>query len=162
METDAYDAASSIFRGTFDIINIVFIAVLLLLLLFSALASASEVAYFSLTPGELDKLKEKGYNKVIGLLKKPDLLLSTILITNNFVNVGIVIISSYLVNEFFDFTAYPILGFVIQVIVVTFIILLVGEIMPKLYANRSQTKVTILMAGSLMFMSYLFRPFPSS
>lgn len=158
METDAYDAASSIFRGTFDIINIVFIAVLLLLLLFSALASASEVAYFSLTPGELDKLKEKGYNKVIGLLKKPDLLLSTILITNNFVNVGIVIISSYLVNEFFDFTAYPILGFVIQVIVVTFIILLVGEIMPKLYANRSQTKVTILMAGSLMFMSYLFRP----
>ena len=158
METDAYGAVQSIFRGTFDIIDIILIIVLLLLLLFSASASASEVAYFSLTPGELDKLKEKGYHKILGLLKKPDLLLSTILITNNFVNVGIVIISSYLVNTFFDFSAYPILGFVIQVIVVTFIILLVGEIIPKLYANRSQTKVAILMAGPLTFASYIFRP----
>ena len=158
METDAYGAVQSIFRGTFDIIDIILIIVLLLLLLFSASASASEVAYFSLTPGELDKLKEKGYHKILGLLKKPDLLLSTILITNNFVNVGIVIISSYLVNTFFDLSAYPILGFVIQVIVVTFIILLVGEIIPKLYANRSQTKVAVLMAGPLTFASYIFRP----
>ncbi len=158
METDAYGAVQSIFRGTFDIIDIILIIVLLLLLLFSASASASEVAYFSLTPGDLDRLKEKGYNKILGLLKKPDLLLSTILITNNFVNVGIVIISSYLVNAFFDFSAYPLLGFVIQVIVVTFIILLVGEIIPKLYANRSQARVAILMSGPLTFASYIFRP----
>lgn len=159
METDAYDAAvQSMFRGSFDVIDIVFVVILLFLLLCSALASASEVAYFSLTPGEMDKLKEKGNSKALHLLKKPDLLLSTILITNNFVNVGIVIISSYLVNTLFDFSNFPILGFVIQVILVTFIILLVGEIIPKLYANRTQVKMAVIMAGPLTFLTFLFRP----
>ena len=83
METDAYDAAQSIFRGTFDLADIVFLIILLFLLLCSALASASEVAYFSLSPGELEKLKEKGYDKVANLHQKPNLLLSTILITKN-------------------------------------------------------------------------------
>ena len=149
METDAYDAAQSIFRGTFDLADIVFLIILLFLLLCSALASASEVAYFSLSPGELEKLKEKGYDKVANLHQKPNLLLSTILITNNFVNVGIVILSTYLVNSLFDFSGNPVLGFIIQVIGVTFIILLFGEIIPKLYANRSQVKMAIFMAGSL-------------
>ncbi len=124
----------------------------------SALASGSEVAYFALTPGDIDSLKERGYRKAVGLLKKPDLLLSTILITNNFVNVGIVIISSYLVSVIFNFSAYPLLGFIVQVILVTFIILLVGEIMPKLYANRSRLKVAIFMAGPLTLLTYVFRP----
>lgn len=158
METDAYDAVQGIFRGTFDPIDIVFIVILLFLLLISALVSGSEVAYFSLTPGELDKIKEKGYEKVASLYKKPNLLLSTILITNNFVNVGIVIISTYLVNQLFDFSGNPILGFIIQVIFVTFVILLFGEIMPKLYANRSQVRMAIIMAGPLTFLTYLFRP----
>ena len=124
----------------------------------SALASGSEVAYFALTPGDIDSLKERGYRKAVGLLKKPDLLLSTILITNSFVNVGIVIISSYLVSVVFNFSAYPLLGFIVQVILVTFIILLVGEIMPKLYANRSRLKVAIFMAGPLTLLTYVFRP----
>lgn len=158
METDAYDAAQSIFRGSFDLIDIIFIVILLFLLLVSAMVSGSEVAYFSLTPGELDKLKEKGYDKVANLHKKPNLLLSTILITNNFVNVAIVIISTYLVNSLLDFSTSPLLGFVIQVIVVTFLILLFGEIMPKLYANRAQVRMAIVMAGPLTFLTYLFRP----
>lgn len=158
METDAYGAAQEMLRASFDLIDIIFIVILLFLLLCSALASASEVAYFSLTPGELEKLKGKGYDKVINLHKKPNLLLSTILITNNFVNVGIVIISTYLVNIFFDFSQNPILGFTIQVILVTFVLLLFGEIMPKLYANRSRIRTVLLTAGALTFLSYLFRP----
>ncbi len=158
METDAYDAAQSIFRGTFDLVDFVFLIILLFLLLCSALVSGSEVAYFSLTPGDLDKLKEKGYDKVANLHKKPNLLLSTILITNNFVNVGIVIISTYLVNTLFDFSRNPVLGFSIQVILVTFIILLFGEIIPKLYANRAQVRTAIFMAGPLTFLTYVFRP----
>lgn len=161
METDAYHAAQSLFRGTFDILDIILLVVLLFLLLCSALASGSEVAYFALTPGDVDTLKERGHKKAVGLLKKPDLLLSTILITNNFVNVGIVIISSYLVSVIFNFSAYPVLGFIVQVILVTFIILLVGEIMPKLYANRSRLKVAIFMAGPLTLLTYLFRPLSS-
>ena len=61
METDTYDAAQSIFRGSFDLLDITFLIILLFLLLVSALISGSEVAYFSLTPAQLDKLKEKGY-----------------------------------------------------------------------------------------------------
>lgn len=158
METDGYDAVNNLFRGSFDILDIGFIIILIFLLLCSALVSGSEVAYFSLTPGELDKLREKRYDKVLNLYKKPNLLLSTILITNNFVNVGIVILSTYLVSTLFDFSGYPVLGFIIQVIVITFLILLFGEIMPKLYANRSQMRVAILMAGPLTFLNYLFRP----
>lgn len=158
METDVYSAAQTIPLGTFTFIDAIFIVILLLLLLCSALISGSEVAYFSLTPGELEKLKEKGYDKVYNLHKKPNLLLSTILISNNFVNVAIVIISSYLVNTLFDFSHNPVLSFIIQVILVTFIILLFGEIIPKLYANRSQVRVAIFMAAPLTFLTYVFRP----
>ena len=80
------------------------------------------------------------------------------MISNNFVNVAIVVISTYLVNSLFDFSTYPVLGFVIQVIVVTFVILLVGEIIPKLYANRSRLNMVIFMAGPLTFLSHVFRP----
>lgn len=158
METDTYDAVTTLFRGSLDLLDITFLIILLFLLLVSALVSGSEVAYFSLTPAQLDKLKEQGYDKVCNLHRKPNLLLSTILITNNFVNVGIVILSTYLVNTLFNFSASPVWGFIIQVILVTFLILLFGEIMPKLYANRSQTKMAILMAGPLTFLTYLFRP----
>ncbi len=158
METDSYDAVVNIFRGSFELIDIVFLAILLFLLLVSALVSGSEVAYFSLRPSDLKETITKGHEKVNNLYKKPNLLLSTILITNNFVNVGIVIISTFLIHKVFNFSANPILGFTIQVILVTFLILLFGEIMPKLYANRSQIKMAIIMAGPLTFLTYLFRP----
>lgn len=158
METDAYGAVQSVWRGSFDLLDLTLLVILLFLLLCSALVSGSEVAYFSLTPGELEKLQERGYFKVNNLHKKPNLLLSTILITNNFVNVGIVIISTYLVGSLFDFSSSPLLGFIIQVILVTFIILLFGEIIPKLYANRNQMKMAVAMAGPLTFLTYLFRP----
>jgi len=158
LETDAYGAVQSVWRGSFDLLDLTLLVILLFLLLCSALVSGSEVAYFSLTPGELEKLQERGYFKVNNLHKKPNLLLSTILITNNFVNVGIVIISTYLVGSLFDFSSSPLLGFIIQVILVTFIILLFGEIIPKLYANRNQMKMAVAMAGPLTFLTYLFRP----
>lgn len=158
METDIYSAAQTIPFGTFTFIDVIFIIILLLLLLCSALISGSEVAYFSLTPGELEKIKEKGYDKVYSLHKKPNLLLSTILISNNFVNVAIVILSNYLINSLFNFSANPVVSFIVQVVLVTFIILLFGEIIPKLYANRSQVRVAIFMAAPLTVLTYLFRP----
>ena len=103
-------------------------------------------------------MEDNGYEKARNLQQKPNRLLATILISNNFVNVAIVVLSTYLVNSLFDFSAYPTLGFIIQVIVVTFVILLAGEIIPKLYANRSQLSMVIFMAGPLTFLSHLFRP----
>ena len=161
MDTDYIPLAGQIFRGDFTAIDFIFIVLVLLLLLCSALISASEVAFFSLSPAQSKYLEDKGYEKARKLQQKPNQLLATILISNNFVNVAIVVLSTYLVNSLFDFSAYPTLGFVIQVIVVTFIILLAGEIIPKLYANRAQLNMVIFMAGPLSFLSHLFRPLAS-
>ena len=161
MDTDYIPLAGQIFTGTFTAIDLTFTILLLFLLLCSALISGSEVAYFSLSPSQLKHLEDKGYEKACNLQHKPNRLLATILISNNFVNVAIVVLSTYLVNSLFDFSAHPTLGFVIQVVVVTFVILLVGEIIPKLYANRSQLSMVIFMAGPLTFLSHLFRPLSS-
>lgn len=158
MDADYIPLAGQIFTGAFTLIDLVFCIILLFLLLCSALVSGSEVAYFSLSPSQLKYLEEKGYTKARNLHEKPERLLATILISNNFVNVAVVVISTYLVNSLFNFSAYPVLGFVIQVIVVTFVILLVGEIIPKLYANRARLNMVIFMAGPLTFLSHLFRP----
>lgn len=161
METDLIQTATDVPLGPFHLTDFISLLILLLLLLISALISASEVAYFSLTPGQLEELEEKKYEKVLSLHRKPDKLLATILISNNFVNVGIVILSAYLVDSLFDFSANPLLGFLIQVVAVTFIILLFGEIIPKLYANRSSQRVAIFMASPLTFLGYVFRPLSS-
>jgi gliding motility-associated protein GldE len=124
----------------------------------SALVSASEVAFFSLTPSQLRDMRNRGHEKTLGLCRKSEKLLATILVTNNFVNVGIVIISSWLVNSLFDFSNNPVMAFIIQVIVVTFIILLFGEIIPKLYSNRNQEKVAIFMTAPLILLSYICAP----
>ena len=158
MDTDYIPLAGQIFTGAFTLIDLIFVIILLLLLICSALISGSEVAYFSLSPSQLKYLEDNGYEKARNLQQKPNRLLATILISNNFVNVAIVVLSTYLVNSLFDFSAYPTLGFIIQVIVVTFVILLAGEIIPKLYANRSQLSMVIFMAGPLTFLSHLFRP----
>lgn len=158
METELISAVSDVAYGPFNLTDVIFIIILLLLLFSSAVISGSEVAYFSLSPGQLEEIRQKGYEKVCHLHRKPEKLLATILISNNFVNVAIVILSSYLVDSLFDFSGTPLLGFVIQVIVVTFIILLFGEIIPKLYANRSPIKMAIFMASPLTVLSYLFRP----
>lgn len=158
METELICAVADNTIGPFNFIDLIYIIILLLLLFSSAAISGSEVAYFSLTPGQLEELRQKGYEKVCNLYKKPEKLLATILISNNFVNVGIVILSSYLVDSLFDFSFNPLLGFFIQVVVVTFVILLFGEIIPKLYANRSAMSMAIHMAAPLTFLGFLFRP----
>lgn len=158
MDADNIPLPGQIFTGTFTTFDAILCIVLGFLLLCSAMVSASEVAFFSLSPSQLKALKEKGNEKALNLQRKPERLLATILISNNFVNVGIVIISTYLVNSLFNFTYYPVLGFIIQVVVVTFIILLVGEIMPKLYANRQQLKTITIMTGPLTVLSKILKP----
>jgi gliding motility-associated protein GldE len=80
------------------------------------------------------------------------------LITNNFVNTSIVIISTYLVANLFDFTDFPVLGMFIQVVVITSLILFIGEILPKVYATQNAQRIVVLMATPLHFFSRLFYP----
>lgn len=158
MDTGNIPLSGQIFTGTFTTFDAILCILLGFLLLCSAMVSASEVAFFSLSPAQLKTLKEKGHERALNLQRKPERLLATILISNNFVNVGIVIISTYLVNSLFDFSQYPVLGFIIQVVVVTFVILLIGEIMPKLYANRQQMKTIAVMTGPLTILSKILYP----
>ncbi|RLD72632.1 MAG: hemolysin [Bacteroidetes bacterium] len=140
---------------------IIGMVVVAILLFFSAMISGSEVAYFSLRPSHLSELKDHPNRReimVLKLLDKPERLLANILITNNFINVGIVIIASYVTNDIFDFNHAPLLGFLITVIVITFLLLLFGEIMPKVYANRFAPKFARGMAVPLVILDKLFQP----
>lgn len=140
------------------------ILIIIALLICSAAVSASEIAFFSLTPGQLKEVRGAKSGSLLlikQLLVRPKRLLATILISNNFANIGIVIISTYVSSQLFDFSTTPILGFVIQVIVITSLILLVGEIMPKVYATQYAMNIALAMAGTIHFLLRLFYPLSS-
>ncbi len=136
-----------------------------LLLLSSALISGSEVAFFSLLPQDIEQFKKSAaHNKIsfiiIKLLKAPDKLLATILISNNFVNIGIVILSTFIINELFYFPVEW-QRFLFEVVIVTFLILLFGEVIPKVYANTYNKTFAQLMAYPLYILNKILSPVSS-
>lgn len=134
--------------------------IMLVLLICSALISASEVAFFSLEPKDLEEIennKSKKAKNVLGLIERPKKLLATILITNNLVNVGIIILSTVLVESMFQGVGLSAIAqFWIQVIGVTFIILLFGEVIPKVYATRNNVSLALFMSFPLIFLRTFF------
>lgn len=124
------------------------IALLFLLLLMSALISGAEVAFFSLSKIDLDRASESRSSKkkaVVSLLERPKRLLATILVSNNFVNILIVLIFAYIGDFLFAEMTSTLLKFLIEVVLVTFLILLFGEVLPKLYASRNSMKFAVIM-----------------
>ena len=132
---------------------------IILLLVCSSLIAASEVAFFALEPSDKEKLKLDTHKNAITALKliqKPQDLLATILITSNFVNVAIVILTSSLLNELFPAEeGESLLRFVIDVFLITAIILLIGEVIPKVYATKQGLKIVKMMSQPLTFISNL-------
>ena len=140
------------------------ILIVVILLVGSALISGSEVAYFSLSPTDKQNLEDRSSRNsraVLELIRKPERLLGTILITNNFINIAIVILSSFVMNRLINFGSSKSLQFLVQVVVVTFILLLFGEILPKLYANLYASRFAQFMAYPLKFFEKLFYPISS-
>jgi putative hemolysin len=136
----------------------------LLLFIFSALISGSEVAFFSLSPADKKKLQENGgsHSKmVLDMIARPERLLGTILIANNFVNVGIIILSAFLMNHMFEFGSSRTLQFIVQVVIVTFLLLLFGEILPKLYSHIYSVRVSMFMVYPMRFLERAFYPLSS-
>ncbi len=134
---------------------------ILILIVFSGLISGSEIAFFSMEPNDIEEIKSQKSpvnDKIMNHLEHPKRLLATILISNNFINVRIVLISTYLTQILFDFSAFPLLGFLIQVIAITALILLFGEIIPKIYAKNNVLYFVRLMAGPLHTLEKIFRP----
>lgn len=134
---------------------------MLVLLVCSALISGSEVAYFSLGPNEKESIensKDKKSEILASLLSKPKRLLATILIANNFVNVAIVILSTYLTNLLLSDSLSQTLQFIIQVVVVTFLLLLLGEVIPKIYANKKPLNLANFMALPIFYLRIVMLP----
>lgn len=138
---------------------------IIILIFSSALVSGSEVAYFSLSPTQKKNLKETDNKKsklVLKLLEKPEKLLATILIANNFINVGIVMLSAYVMNSAINFSNSPAwLVFLIQVVAITLFLLFFGEIIPKVYATESSLGFSKLTAYPMSFSMKIFAPISS-
>jgi gliding motility-associated protein GldE len=137
----------------------VYSILLLILIVCSALLSASEVAYFSLSPLDKDELKEDGTrssNLVLSLLGKPKDLLATMLIANNLVNVCIIILSTGLIGKVFpSHGGNETLRFLLEVVGITFLLLLFGEVAPKIYSSRNAKTAAKFMAQPLTVMNVL-------
>lgn len=140
------------------------IVIIIFLLAGSALVSAAEVAYFSFRPEDIERLKAlktKKSKTVLKLYSDPERLLSTVLVVNNTINIAIVLLAAYLSASLFDFSTEPVLGFIINVVVITFLLLFFGEVMPKVYATRNQIEIALLMSVPLVVLQKLFRPVTS-
>lgn len=142
--------------------NLIFGIIGILVLLFCcSMVAASEVALFSLTTKNLSDLAQKNSSKaslISQLLAKPKKTLATILVANNFLHISIVILFSFSLDEVFSTIASPILKFIIEVILVTFLILLFGEVLPKIYASRNNVKFASFIIYPLLFLDKVLSP----
>ncbi|TXE09562.1 gliding motility-associated protein GldE [Seonamhaeicola algicola] len=137
---------------------------LFVLLACSALISGAEVAMFSLSKNDIESGLEtnaKHMQIVSALLEQPKKLLATILVANNFINIATVILFAFLGDFMFKNVTDPTIKFVLEVIVITFLILLFGEILPKIYASRNNVKFAMFMAIPLKVLNVLFSPLSS-
>lgn len=140
---------------------VIALALAVLLLFASGFISASEVAFFSLKPNDINRIKEGNHpadSVILDLLNNSEFLLATILIANNFVNVAIVMLCTYGINEWLDFSNVPMLGFVLETIVLTFLLLLFGEIMPKIYAKQNTLPFIHKAAPTLLNIQKICKP----
>lgn len=142
--------------------NMLFGIIGIIILLFCcSMVAASEVALFSLTPKNISDLEQKNASKAIvvnQMLSKPKKLLATILVANNFLHISIVILFSFSLDEVFSTIASPLLKFIVEVVLVTFLILLFGEVLPKVYASRNNIKFALFITYPLSLLDKLLSP----
>jgi putative hemolysin len=140
----------------------VLVMVLFVLLFLSFVLSGSEVAFFSLTYKDINVLKSKQqpqYKRIVDLLEEPKVLLGCLLIANSFINISIIIISNLLIDDMFNFERFNAVWveFVIKVVAVSFLLVLFGEVMPKVLATQNNIRFAKDFGGIVQAMSYLFR-----
>ena len=131
------------------------------LLCCSAMVSAAEVAFFSLTPDDLNRCAQKSPQKfqtISKLLKRPKKLLATLVVANNFINIGIIILYSVMGFAIIPTVNSVVLQFIIDVFIVTVLILSFGEVLPKIYASRNNVKFASFFASPLYFLDKLLTP----
>lgn len=141
---------------------VVYMLILVVLIFLSALMSGSEVAFFSLTKteqSEMENDRQGRSNQVIKLLSEPGKLLATILIANNVVNLGLILLSTLIVDSLFNFGDNELVKFIVNVVSVTFVLVLFGEVIPKVYANHLNVRFARTMAPLISLIQPIFKPF---
>lgn len=131
----------------------------LLLLCLSAFVSGSETAFFSLSHHDLQALKKhdaEAADRVVGLLSNVDLLLATILVVNNLVNICITILTASIIDHLFTFYGFD---FLFKTVLVTFLLLLFGEVLPKVFAQSSPARFALFAVRPIQLLQSIFRPF---
>ena len=149
------------FVYTVDLNLLLGFAGIFVLLFCSAIVSGAEVALFSLSQKDIDDTLQENLStgKILsGLLEKPKKLLATLLVANNFINIGVVILFSFIGSDLFSAINSPALEFILKVIVVTFLLLLFGEIMPKVYASRNNIKFAKKIAYPILLLDNFLSP----
>ena len=165
MDSDGYlSQLAGIFDGitvlTPSISAIIAIVLAGVLLLASGFASASEIAFFSLSPSDRNDIDERNHpsdEKISALLGDSERLLATILITNNFVNVTIIMLCNFFFMNVFIFHS-PLAEFLILTVILTFLLLLFGEIMPKIYSAQKTLAFCRFSAPGIYYLEKIFRP----
>ena len=156
---EMFDGVTVTAPGTGELVAIV-LAVLLLFA--SGFVSASEIAFFSLSPSDLNDIEEENHasdKHIKSLLADSERLLATILISNNFVNVTIIMLCNYFFAGVIDFGTSVVLEFLVITVVLTFLLLLFGEIMPKIYSAQHTLKFTRFAAPVISALRKVFSPF---
>jgi gliding motility-associated protein GldE len=152
--------AAIIINESLNIANVILFGIVAIVLLtLSAMASGSEVAFFSLTRTDLEELESRSdiaAKRVLDLLSNRDRLLATILVANNMVNICLVIVVTQLVGEIFTFSG--VWEFIFNTVVITFLLLLFGEIMPKVFSQTNPVKMSVLLSLPLKFLRWLVYP----
>lgn len=152
---------SLFFTTTLDINLIIGFVGIFILLFLSAIVSGAEVALFSLSQKDIDETLQDNLPKgkiISNLLDKPKKLLATLLVANNFLNIGVVILFSFIGQNIFDNISSPVLKFILEVILVTFLILLFAEVLPKVYASRNNIKFAKWVAYPISVLDKLLSP----
>ena len=142
--------------------NLVFgFAGITILLFCSALISGAEVALFSLSQKDIDETLQENNSKgkiISELLEKPKKLVATLLVANNFINISIVLLFSLVGKTIFSAVTAPLLKFILEVLTAAFLILLFGQVLPKVYASRNNIKFAKLIVYPIAFLDKLLSP----
>lgn len=149
----------SIAENAFSIENLIKVIIIIIFLFCAALFSAAQVAFFSLSPADLNRIKESSGRwqlTIFELLDNPKKLLATLLISDNMLNVAIIILTSLI--HVFDYHSQQVLGFIVQVVLTTFIIVLFAEVIPKVYSTKHNLQVLRIMGLPIYFFNKLFSP----
>ncbi len=144
---------------SFGFHHILILIILFIFIVLSAFVSGSEVAFFSLKSSDIQQLKnDDSNNDLIKLIERPNLLLATILILNNFINVGIIILSTYFATTIIYLPENLILQFFIQVTIITFFLVLFGEVTPKIYARANSKNFAKMVSRPFVLVQKLIYP----